>query len=225
MKLVIGTANFGTPYGISNSFKKMSVREIGKILKLAKKNNISQLDTAINYKNSEQIIGQLSESKNFNIITKLPKIGRKTHLIHKFINDSLTKLKKKKLDGVLIHSLSDLTSKNLNKLIMELKKLKKKGIVKKIGVSVYSKKNLDEIIKNNRIDIVQFPLSIFDLRFLDKELMKKLKRKKIKIFVRSVFLQGIIFLDSNKLKKKFKSHSKKIISFKNDFDNNSKKND
>ena len=171
MKLVIGTANFGTPYGISNSFKKMNVKEIGKILKLAKKNNISQLDTAINYKNSEQTIGQLSESKNFKIITKLPKIGRNTHLIHKFINSSLIKLKKKKLDGVLIHSLSDLTSKNLNKLIVELKKSKKKGIIKKFGVSVYSKKNLEEIINKNKIDIVQFPLSIFDLSLHSKILI------------------------------------------------------
>ena len=126
MKLVIGTANFGTSYGISNSFKKISVREVRKILKFAKKNNISQLDTAANYKNSEKIIGQLNESKNFNIITKLPKIGKKTHLIHKFINNSLIKLKRKKLDGVLIHSLSDLNTKNLNRLILELKKSKKK---------------------------------------------------------------------------------------------------
>ena len=61
---------------------------------------------------------------------------------------------------------------------------------------------MEEIINNNKIDIVQFPLSIFDLRFLDNELIQKLKRRKIKIYVRSVFLQGIIFLDSNKLKKK-----------------------
>ena len=52
MKLVIGTANFGTSYGISNPFKNISVIEVRKILKFAKKKNISQLDTAANYKNS-----------------------------------------------------------------------------------------------------------------------------------------------------------------------------
>ena len=178
MKLILGSANFGTSYGISNTLKKISSNETKKILTIAKKNKISLIDTAANYKNSEKIIGNHKISYEFDIITKLPKIGKNIHLIEKFIFQSLKRLKKKQLYAVLIHSIDDLNSKNINKIFLELNKLKIKKIIKKIGVSVYSERNLEFIIKNHNIDIVQFPASIFDLRFLKKNFLLNLKKKK-----------------------------------------------
>ena len=223
MKLILGSANFGTPYGISNTLKKISSVETKKIFNIAKRNKISLIDTATNYKDSEITIGKNTTSDEFNIITKLPKIGKNIHLIEKFIFQSLKRLKRKQLYGALIHSIDDLNSKNIEKIFLELNKLKKKNIIKKIGVSVYSEKNLKTIIKKHNIDIVQFPSSIFDLRFLKKNLLINLKKKKIEIFTRSVFLQGVIFLDSSTIKKKFKNYSKKIIKFKNDLNHDSDK--
>ena len=223
MKLILGSANFGTSYGISNTLKKISSNETKKILTIAKKNKISLIDTAANYKNSEKIIGNHKISYEFDIITKLPKIGKNIHLIEKFIFQSLKRLKKKQLYAVLIHSIDDLNSKNINKIFLELKKLKIKKIIKKIGVSVYSERNLEFIIKNHNIDIVQFPASIFDLRFLKKNFLLNLKKKKIKIFIRSIFLQGVIFLSTLVIKKKFKNYSKKIIKFKHDLNQDTDK--
>ena len=76
MKFILGSANFGTAYGISNPSKKISKLEIQKILEFARKSKISQIDTAINYKNSEKLIGNFVKQKDFTIITKLPKIGK-----------------------------------------------------------------------------------------------------------------------------------------------------
>jgi aryl-alcohol dehydrogenase-like predicted oxidoreductase len=223
MKFILGTANFGTPYGISNSAKKISNIEIKKILRLAKKQKISQLDTAINYKNSEKLLGKLTSNDDFSIITKLPKIGKNISLINNFIFQSLKKLKRKQLDGVLIHSIDDLDSINIKKIFLELSKLKKKKIIKNIGVSVYSVKNLMDIVDKYNVDIVQFPASVFDLRFLKEKILLKLKKKKIKILVRSIFLQGVIFLSTVTIKKKFKNYSKKIIKFREDLNNDTDK--
>lgn len=123
---------------------------------------------------------------------------------------------------MLIHSLEDLKSPDIKKIFLELKNLKNKKIIKKIGVSVYSEKNLENIIKKYEIDIVQFPASVFDLRFLRKNILIRLKQKKIKILVRSIFLQGVIFLNEHVIKKKFGNYSKQIIKFKKDFNNNNK---
>ena len=103
-KFILGSANFGTPYGISNSSKKISKTEIRKILDLAKQNKISQIDTAFNYKNSEKLIGNFIKKKDFTIITKLPKIGKKISLVQKSVLQSLKRLKRKQVYGVLVHS-------------------------------------------------------------------------------------------------------------------------
>tara|TARA_Y100001954_G_C15577334_1_gene486545 strand:- start:27 stop:599 length:573 start_codon:yes stop_codon:yes gene_type:complete len=168
-KFILGSANFGTPYGTSNSSKKISKTEIREILDLAKQNKISQIDTAFNYKNSEKLIGNFIKKKDFTIITKLPKIGKKISLVQKSVLQSLKRLKRKQVYGVLVHSLEDLKSPNIKKIFLELEKLKNKKIIEKIGVSVYSEKNLTNIIKKYNIDIVQFPASVFDLRFLKKK--------------------------------------------------------
>ena len=223
MKFILGSANFGTAYGISNPSKKISKLEIQKILEFARKSKISQIDTAINYKNSEKLIGNFVKQKDFTIITKLPKIGKNISLVKKSVLQSLKKLKRKQVYGVLIHSLEDLKSPNIKKIFLELETLKNKKIIKKIGVSVYSEKNLADIVKKYKIDIVQFPASVFDLRFLKKNLLLRLKRKKIKTLARSTFLQGIIFLNNKLIIRKFGNYSKQILKFKKDFNNDTNK--
>ena len=68
MKLAIGSANFGAKYGLFGK-KKLSKKQIFKIEKLIRNYNISYLDTAHNYMNSEDIIGS-SKLKSLRIITK-----------------------------------------------------------------------------------------------------------------------------------------------------------
>ena len=58
MKLVIGSAQMGMPYGLFNK-KKIRSSEIVKISKLAKKSKINFIDTAIGYGDSEKIIGKI----------------------------------------------------------------------------------------------------------------------------------------------------------------------
>ncbi len=179
MKLILGTANFGTPYGIANDPKKLSLNEINKILRLSK-NKVKCLDTASSYINSEKIIGSNINKKNFKIITKLPEVGNKISLIENYVLKSLRNLKSKQLYAVMVHSVSDLSSRNLIKILTSLNRLKKQKKIKKIGVSVYTENNLLKIIESNSIDIVQLPASIFDTRFLKKKILNKLKKKKSK---------------------------------------------
>ena len=45
-KIILGTAQFGTNYGIANKSGKIKYNEIFKILNYLKKNKINSLDTA-----------------------------------------------------------------------------------------------------------------------------------------------------------------------------------
>ena len=59
-RIILGTAQFGIPYGISNKKGKIPKKEIFKILDYAFRKNIRYLDTASGYGKSEQIIGDFS---------------------------------------------------------------------------------------------------------------------------------------------------------------------
>ena len=83
-----------------------------------------------------------------------------------------------------------------------LQHLKSKKIIKKIGVSIYDYKFLKKILKNYQIDLVQAPLNVLDKRLIETGWLKKLKKQKVEVHARSLFLQGILLLKSEKLPKK-----------------------
>ncbi len=211
-KIIIGSANFSLKYGLVNNFKNIRIKEIKKIFKSCKKNNLKFIDTAKGYGDSEKIIGNQIKN-NWNIITKIPKINLEKKIdieimINDLINDSLKKLKVKKLYAILLHDEDQLLQKNCNYVFEVLNNLKKKKITKKIGVSFYSPKKLIKVISKFDLDIAQVPINYINRSFLNKKLIKKLKDKKIEIHARSIFLQGLLLNKKLKIKK-----FKKLIDF------------
>ena len=90
------------------------------------------------------------------------------------------------------------------KLIKILKKLKKKNLVSKIGISIYDPKELDFIWPFWKPDIVQCPFNIVDKRIYESGWLNRLKKNKIEIHVRSIFLQGLLLKNEKSIPKKFK---------------------
>ncbi len=211
MKLAVGTAQFGMKYGLKK--KTIKKEELKKIRSFLKKSKINLLDTAQSYGIAERIIGN-NFSKKFNFITKIktPKVSYKDNLswLLPTINNSIKKLKTKKLYGLLIHDYKDLKGEKGILLIRALKKLQKKGIIKKIGISIYNPKELDTIIKIFKPDIVQFPYNVLDQRIESSGWLNKLNKLKIRTFARSCFLQGLLinFQKDKKIYNKFRPYEK-----------------
>jgi aryl-alcohol dehydrogenase-like predicted oxidoreductase len=197
MKLAIGSAQIGMNYGLLNN-KKISRKEFKKIEKLVLKSEINFIDTATSYGNSEYIIGN-SKLKNLHIITKIKLPNNKNinikNWVFKKILRSLNKLKIKKIYGVLIHDYRDLLGKNGGSYLLSLQELKKKKIIKKIGISVYDPQEIKKIWKFWKPDLIQVPFNSLDNRILDSGWINILKKFKVKIFARSVFLQGLLITD------------------------------
>ena len=63
-KLILGTANFDLNYGVKNKYKKLRIKEIKKIIIYLKKKNISYIDTAQSYNNTEKILGKENVKKS-----------------------------------------------------------------------------------------------------------------------------------------------------------------
>jgi aryl-alcohol dehydrogenase-like predicted oxidoreductase len=197
MKLVIGSAQIGMNYGLYNK-EKITQKEFKKIEKLVLRSGINFIDTASSYGKSENIIGN-SKLRNLNIITKIKLPTKKNINIQKWVSKevskSLEKLKIKKIYGLLIHDYKDLLGESGKSYLYSLQELKRKKIIKKIGISIYDSKEIKKIWKFWKPDLIQVPLNLFDNRILNSGWINILKKFKIQIYARSVFLQGLLIND------------------------------
>ena len=215
-KLAIGTAQFGLDYGIKKE-GEVNLKEIRKILEFAKKNKINTLDTAYAYKNAETKLGIIGVNE-WNIISKIPSIPKKIvdekKWIYSVFLTSLKNLRVSKINTILIHDSNTILNKIIGDKIYEtLEELKKNKLVKNIGCSIYCPSELRELIKRYNFDVVQAPFNIFDRRILASGLSKVLEKKKIKLHLRSIFLQGLLLVEQNNLTKKFSKYKKKLSIF------------
>jgi len=217
-KIIIGSANFNQIYGIKKNFIKKS--EITKLLNLAFKNKIKTIDTSPLYNNSEKIIGLLNNNR-FKIISKIPKPPKniKRENIKKWLKqsvmDSLKNLKLKKFECLLLHNANSLLSKNGDEIYKNIRSMKISGFTNKIGVSIYDFHVLDKILKKFKFNLIQAPFNILDQRLVEKGWLKKLKKRKIEVHARSIFLQGILLLKHNQLPKKLIKLSKNLKIWEN----------
>ena len=191
MELFIGTAQFGFKYGFNKiKIKKLEIKNIEKILK---RNSLKNFDTAMNYGESEKIIGNLKIKRKVITKIKLPKKKPKDlkKWFEKKLNKSLKKLKVKSLHGLLIHDTADISGKN-KEFLNILLDCQKKKLISKLGISVYEVDEIKRILKFWKPEIIQVPVNIFDHRFLNKNFLYKLKKLNIELHARSCFLQGVL---------------------------------
>ncbi len=197
-KIALGTAQFGLPYGISNTHGQVDRTEMDKIWQVARGANITMLDTAIAYGNSEENIGA-TESVGFDIVTKLPPLPDAETSVTKWvqsqIENSLAKLKRNSVYGLLLHNPADLLAANGVELLATLDNLKRDGLIKKFGVSIYAPTELDSLysqIASFRPDIIQAPLNVIDQSLATSGWLTRLSEMSVEIHIRSVFLQGLL---------------------------------
>jgi aryl-alcohol dehydrogenase-like predicted oxidoreductase len=206
VKLGLGTVQFGTDYGVSNKLGQTDPAEVSQILEFAADCGIRYLDTSPAYGNSESVLGKyLKPSHQFRIVTKTDKIGklriddRDVELVLATFRRSLQNLNQKSVYGLLVHHPDDLLEEGGGKLFQALESLKTEGLVKKIGVSVYDRTQIEKLLDKYLIDLIQVPLNVFDQRLLKHDYLGMIKSQGLEIHVRSVFLQGILLMSKEEL--------------------------
>ena len=205
-KIVIGTANFGMDYGIGNNQKKLLDSDILDIISVAKKKGIETIDTAVSYGNSLKRLGEIGIN-DFKIITKFPRIPvdkkNQTNWFDDQVSRTLEQLGISSLEAILLHYPKDILENKNFELIFFLSNLKKDGVIKKIGVSIYEKNELEEILKIFKPEIIQCPINLFDNRLLEKNYLEEISNKGIEVHIRSIFLQGLLLFKKEEMPQDF----------------------
>ena len=197
-KFGLGTVQFGLDYGFT---KRKTQDEVDSILQTANKNGITLIDTAREYGNSEEKIGNFIENydSDFVIATKLRLIDDLDNLnynnlkksIYNSVEESIDKLKLNKIPILQLHQTIDEIYKN-DDFWAIINQLKEDNLIDLFGVSVYELPETEFIMENhgNSVDFFQIPYNIFDRRFDD--IQEHLDENNIGLVSRSTFLKGII---------------------------------
>lgn len=205
-RLALGTAQFGTNYGITNLNGQVGRPEARTMLQLAAAGGIDMLDTAIAYGESEDCLGEVGFN-GFRVVTKLPAVPVGCAAIEKWVDEqiakSLARLRVKGIYGLLLHRPGQLLEHDGTVLYGALLKLKEAGVVQKIGISIYSPDELKELSTQYRLDLVQAPFNLMDRRLHESGWMPRLKEAGVEIHARSAFLQGLLLMSREAIPSKF----------------------
>ena len=135
MKLSLGTAQFGSNYGVANKQGKISEKEAKTIIKIAQSAGIKTLDTAVSYGFSEKVLGRI-KIHDFDCISKLPPLPENVDdiktWVHTQIKESIKRLGISHLSGMLLHYPDDILSSKGDEYLIALLEAKDKGYVKNI---------------------------------------------------------------------------------------------
>jgi aryl-alcohol dehydrogenase-like predicted oxidoreductase len=208
MKMALGTVQFGLDYGISNPKGKTPAASVTEILQFAYSKGVDRLDTASTYGSSEDVIGSYLDShgeERWKVVSKAPKMKNVENVeadFGKYFRRSKAKLANS-LDTYMAHDAVQFLE---NPVIQsKFHALKEQGLVNKIGVSVYSEQEINGLLRIGGLDVIQLPLSVLDHRLINDGTLARIKDYGIEIHARSVFLQGLLFLSQEELKKRFPS--------------------
>ncbi|MEN4044788.1 aldo/keto reductase [Sulfurimonas sp. NWX367] len=197
-KLSLGTVQFGLNYGISNSSGKPKQDEVNDIVGFVTQSGINCFDTAVAYGDSEIVLGKaLNQKKSFHIVSKV-KSDIFLSDVEKILFRSLDRLGYSKLFGFMLHD-GELLFRWRDEYRDKVDRLKKYNLINHFGVSIYTNEEFDLAIENTSIEIIQIPFNLFDQRANNNSWFQKAKEANKLIFIRSVFLQGLFFMEIEKL--------------------------
>jgi aryl-alcohol dehydrogenase-like predicted oxidoreductase len=189
MKLGLGTVQFGQAYGVSNMRGQVSRDEAAAILARAAQAGMTVLDTAANYGEAESVLAAL-DTTPFRIVTKTISAKNGVEAVVARARQSAQTLN---ADTLLVHAAADLEEPAL---WPALQALKAEGVFRRIGVSVYVADDPLRLAERFKPDCLQLPFSVLDQRLLKSGVLERLKGLGVEIHARSIFLQGLLFLQT-----------------------------
>lgn len=197
----LGTVQLGMDYGLGEHTQKPPKEAAFALLDRAVACGVNALDTANNYGDSERTIGEWLRMKRPEdrpyVITKIGPFDQNTKEclrddIFRQAEKSLQTLNADTLDMLMVHAFEDYVQ-NPDIVANAFADLKAQGIIKRSALSAYSRHDY-KVLSESGFDAVQIPLNVFDWSQIESGGIRLLTEAHMAVFVRSVFLQGLVFL-------------------------------
>lgn len=222
--MTLGTVQLGLDYGIANKEGKPSREKSFSMLHASLAQGIDAWDTARAYGDSELVLGDFLANEwqgNMPIlITKCKLSSAETadkaeveREIVESVESSLERLGVESVDYLLLHQASDMVRYG-DIVPRTLERLMKEGYFITPGVSVYYDGEIDTMLKCPLYNAIQIPMGVLDQRLIQGGYLERLRQRGIDVFVRSVFQQGLCFMDEASMEEDLRicaaSHVRKL---------------
>ncbi len=200
-RLMLGTVQFGMPYGVANRTGQPEYAEVVRIVATAVEGGVRWFDTAAAYGSSEEVLGRaLSELKLRDVVTVVTKIAPMSAedvadsvlaraVIERSVEQSRQRLGLERLPVVLFHREADAAHLEV------LDELRGRGVVERVGVSCDNPPvGALGLVEDWRVAALQIPANLLDRRHLVSGLLPRAASRSVLVFVRSAFLQGLLVM-------------------------------
>lgn len=201
---MLGTAQLGLDYGVTNRAGRPTDAEALEILTVALRAGIAHIDTARAYGDAETRIGDLLSSlpgPRPQVVTKLPRLDslpddatvREVRaVIDANVYGSCRDLRCRQLGVLMFHDSADMYRWN-GAAVARLSEHQSDGVIRALGVSVYSPDEAISCIADTRVTQLQIPFNLIDSRWVSGGFVRALQRRPdVRVHVRSIFLQGLL---------------------------------
>lgn len=199
-KYILGTVQLGLDYGINNATGKPSQELAHAMLTAAWEQGVRTLDTAEVYGNAHEVIGNFHRANpemRFNVVTKFLAASILENGAAARLDAVLKELDVEVLAGWMFHNPAELERNP--EIVRQLAALKASGKIRHAGVSVYTNEDVIKAAATEHITIVQMPFNLLDNGGIRAEGLAAARAANMVVHVRSVFLQGVFFMDTAQL--------------------------
>ena len=197
-QLVLGTAQFGDGYGITNARGRISDTEVAGILDLALESGVTHIDTAAVYGDALQRLRPWSSA--FSFTGKI--VGTDPVDPVEQVSSSLSVLGCEKFDACLVREWDQLDETQRDDVVDRMIHAQQVGLVDRIGVAAYTREDVRTFREHlhradHEIGALQVPSNPIDRRLDDCLDLTEISKLGATVAVRSAFLQGILLSDSH----------------------------
>lgn len=205
-RLMLGTVQFGLPYGVANRAGQPTPREVLDIVSAALDGGVNCFDTAAEYGTSEEVLGQvfheLGVSEEIVIVTKVRPLTAEAlgdsklanEEIEESVAESRRRLRLERLPIVMFHRESDVIHSPA------LERLKSRGWIQHAGVSCDNHPEFaTTAIDNVAFSALQIPGNLLDHRHQQSGVFQLAATQGTAVFIRSVFMQGLLLMPDDEI--------------------------
>jgi aryl-alcohol dehydrogenase-like predicted oxidoreductase len=210
-RMTLGTVQLGMPYGVANTTGKPDETNSFRILDEAVRGGINCFDTAIGYGESERVLGSYFSGKEKPIIVSKLSLAPDENTdeadvekrVLSQLEGSLERLELDKIPVMLLHTPHALLRYG-RAVTKAFEKAVRDGYAERMGISFGAEpeerfRELWAFAREDVYEAVQIPLNIFDHRLLRAGALELMRDAGKTVFVRSVFLQGLLTMEPDRL--------------------------
>lgn len=198
-------------YGIANQTGQPGRDEVAKVLGTARAAGINFIDTARNYGDAEQLLGQLAgEDPYWVISTKLhgelgdladcgaANLTRLLAAAAASLEISRHQLRRNQISIVLLHQMAHRTACS-GQIWNLLRQERSRGTIGLLGISAAGPQEAVDALEDDEVEAIQVAANLADQRLFGSGFFERARSRGVLVIVRSTFLQGALLLPIERL--------------------------